>query len=168
MRCSLGPGMTCEAWSCAVVEQVRPLDLGVEWEPNAPDAVLITRDLGPAVLALRAHFDDTDSRCVVLEWRGVRSARMDPPNDEAISGHRLYAKGLSQVLWAGRVYDSELIRGLEQQNRVHPRYNPASFANLNHDVVRLKECVVEVVAKQLTVRRLAGSRLDAAFLAAHT
>jgi hypothetical protein len=44
--------------------------------------------------------------------------RMSDPNDEAISGHRLYGSGLSEVLWAGVIRDSDTVRALEKQNRV--------------------------------------------------
>lgn len=74
-------------------ERVEVLDLSVKWEPNAPEAVLITDDFGKTVLALNAEPGSQDPRCVVLTWTGTRSACLTDPNDEAISGHRLYKKG---------------------------------------------------------------------------
>ena len=73
-------------------EQVQVLDLGIEWEPNAPDAVLITGAYG-AALALNAYMDDADQRCVVFRWKHARAVALEAPNDEAISGHRLYDRG---------------------------------------------------------------------------
>lgn len=148
--------MTC------VTERVRPLDLGVEWEPNAPNAVLLFTDVGPSVLALEAHPNDPDERCVVVKWTGCRYASMTPPNDEAISGHRLWKKGLQDRLWSGVVHDSELISGLERQNRVHPMHNASLFEDLTHYVLLLKECVVEVVARDLVVTRVDGTTAEAA------
>jgi hypothetical protein len=87
---------------------------------------------------------------------------MADPNDEAISGHRLYQVGLSDVLWAGLVADSNLIRDLERQNRVHPDHDASWFDALEHHGVLLKECVVEVVAKAVAVERHEGSTLDPA------
>jgi hypothetical protein len=144
-----------------VVERVEVLDLGVVWDPNAPEAILASNDRGRAVLALNPRHDDEDQRCVVLLWTGTRSARLSDPNDEAISGHRLYRKGLAAVVWSGRVRDSETVRRLEQQNRVHPRHDPASFESLVHHIVLLKEGVAEVVAATLSIRRLNGSTLEA-------
>jgi hypothetical protein len=150
-----------------MVEHVEVLDLGVVWEPNAPEAILACNDHGRAVLALNPHGDDPDRRCVVLVWTGARSACLASPNDEAISGHRLYQKGLDAVLWAGRVIDSEAIRALEHQNRVHPRHDPSRFEGLLHHVVLSKERVAEVIATTLSIRRLDGPTLDAATAAMH-
>ncbi|MEZ0581257.1 hypothetical protein [Nocardioides sp. MH1] len=151
-----------------MAEHVIPLDLGVTWEPNAPAAVLVTNNGGGTALALRAHRDDGDQRCVVIVWTGTSSASLSSPNDEAISGHRLYSKGLSDVLWAGSVTDSEAVAALEIQNRVHPYHDASRFDALQHHVVLAKERVAEVVAETLEVRRSAGSTLQAATSALHT
>jgi hypothetical protein len=81
------------------------------------------------------------------------SACLADPNDEAISGHRLYGSGLGKVLWAGVVLDSVVIRALEMRNRVRPSHDPSRFRHLTHHVVLLKECVVEVVSEAVSVRR---------------
>ena len=133
------------------------VDLDVTWDPNAPDAVLTASDMGHTLLTLRAHPDDPDRRGVVLEWSGSRFSCMSDPNDEAISGHRLFSKGLADVLWAGLVEHSGLIADLERQNRVHPLHDSSRFERLAHHVVLLKECVVEVVAREILVRRVDGA-----------
>ena len=146
-----------------VAEHVVPLDLGVEWQPNGPNAVLIASDYGPAVLALEPHFADADQRQVVLRWEPPRLTLSSPPNDEAITGHRLYSHGLSRVMWAGEVIGSALIQAMETQNRVHPRHDPARYAALSHHIVRTKEGVFEVVAESVTVERIeADTTLEAA------
>lgn len=147
----------------AARERVVPLDLAVEWAPNDPEAVLIAHDHGATVLALEPHHHDHDRRRVVFRWSGSRLSLASPPNDEAIAGHRLYSKGLSSVLWAGDVVDSELIRALEEQGRVHPAHDPARFASLRHHIVLTKESVVEVVAEAIIVERIdVPTTLDAA------
>lgn len=142
-------------------EQVEPLELAVSWEPNAPEAILISNDLGVTSLAVRADVDDLDQRCVVFVWRGTRSASMTPPNDEALAGHCLYDKGLRGAP-AGVVQNSALVSELERQNRVHPAHNARSLARLTHHVLSLKESVIEVVARTLTVERHHGSTMTAA------
>ena len=42
-----------------VTEHVEAVDLGVTWEPNAPDAILLSADVGPSTLALNAHPNDS-------------------------------------------------------------------------------------------------------------
>jgi hypothetical protein len=145
-----------------MAEQVVTLDLGVTWDANAPAAILLSDDHGKTVLALNPHHDDPERRSVALVWSGSHYACMADPNDEAISGHRLYASGLGGVLWAGVVRDSRLIRALETQNRVHPRHDPSRFDSLTHHVVLLKECVVEVVAQAVSIQRSVGTTLQAA------
>lgn len=140
-----------------MAEHVEPLDLGVTWEPNAPDATLIARDDRTVALALRAQPDDEDQRCVVLVWSGAGSASMADPNDEAISGHRLFDKGLRQIVWAGVVVDSQLTDQMERQNRVHPWHDESRFALLKHHVVLLKECTVEVLATSVGIERRSAS-----------
>lgn len=150
-----------------MAERVVSLEVGVEWEPNAPDAVLISQDVGDSLISLRAHFDDPDQRCVVFRWVGVRSATMSAPNDEAISGHRLSSRGLSGLLWAGQVLESSLIDELERQNRVHPYHDGSRFMELVHHIVLTKERTVEVIARSLTVGRHDGPTMAAAIAASH-
>jgi hypothetical protein len=113
------------------------------------------------VLALNAHSADEDQRALTLAWSGAHSATMSDPNDEAISGHRLYRAGLAEVQWAGVVRGSELIADLEARNRLHPGHDARRYADPRHYVLPLKECVVEVVATHLTVSRVEGSTKEA-------
>ena len=138
-------------------EHVAAIDLGVKWEPNAPSALLTTTDGGEARLRLRAHPDDHDQHPVELVWDRCLAARMEPPNDEAVSGHRLYDVGLREVLWLGEVYESGLIAELERTNRVHARHSAERYIPLRHWVVPLKECTVEVVARSPRVERGIGA-----------
>lgn len=130
-----------------------PLDIGVQWEPNAPDAVLVHFDGGSAALALNAHMDDEDRRTVALVWTDCDAALMSPPNDEAIHRHRLYGCGLREVLWLGVVQDSRWAASFEPMQH-HP---PGK-----HFVVLTKEATVEVLAQGLSVLRVAGSTGEAA------
>ncbi len=148
-----------------VTEQVEPFDLGVTWEPNAPSACLVSDDMGKTALALMPHGDDLDQRCVVILWSGTHSACLSDPNDEAISGHRLYAKGLADVLWAGVVRNSEAVAALVRQNAVHPFHDPSRFQDLVHHVLPMKECVAEVIAQTMAIRRFDSPTLEAAVTA---
>jgi len=150
-----------ERYCSGVSERVDRLDVGTRWEPNAPDAVLVADDQGTVVLALNAHPEDEDHRAITLVWSGAHSATMGDPNDEAISGHRLYRTGLDAVHWAGVVHGSELIADLEARNRVHPGHDARQYGDLRHYVLPLKECVVEVVATHLTMSRVEGSTKQA-------
>lgn len=141
-------------------ERVEPYDLhldaGLLWEPNAPEAFLVTDDMGRGALAQRAHPDDPDQRCVVLRWDVVRYALMSPPNDEARHQHRLYNAGLNEVEWLGIVRDSSLVTQVRAM-----RDRSVGFVPL-HYVVLSKECVVEVLAENVDLFRIAGTPREAA------
>jgi hypothetical protein len=145
-----------------VNENVVSIDLGVVWEPSAPEAVMQIDDRVATALALRARVDDDDQRAVVLVWSGSEYGAMSSRNDEARNGHRLYEKGLQNVLWAGQVLGSEPINQLERQNSVHPLHRPTRFAGLIHHVILTKKSTVEVVANSVAVRRVPGSTARAA------
>jgi hypothetical protein len=145
-----------------MAERAMPWDPGVKWEPNDPQAVLAISDGGQAALALNAYFDDADQDCVVFVWSGTKAAIKGPPNDEARSGHRLYRRGLSGLLWAGRVEQSKWIKDLERRNRVHLNHDAAPYARLTHYILPLKECTVEVVAEKVTILRHPGPTTKAA------
>jgi hypothetical protein len=123
---------------------------------------MVSDDSGRTRLAVRAHPDDADQRNVVLAWDGVGLASLSAPNDEAISGHRLWRAGLNDVLWLGLVEDSELITGLKKQNSMHPNHEPRRYDFLDHYIASLKECLVEVVARSLVIHRHDGSTLESA------
>jgi len=121
-----------------------PLDLGVEWDPNAPSARMVITDEATATLTLRAHRDDADQRSVTLVWSGALASRFGPYNDEALPYHRLYAAGLRGLLWSGEVLNSAWL-AVVAPAVVRP---PA-----HHYIVPTKEALVEVLADGLSVLR---------------
>ena len=145
-------------------ERVTDLAVGVEWDPNGP-YVLITGGYG-AVLALIAYTDDPNQHCVVLRWKYAIAVALEPPNDEAITGHRLYDRGLSEIVSAGEVLQSAWVADLERRNRVHPSHDAERYAGDRHYIFPLKESVAEVVSRHpLEVVRLPGTTLQAAYAA---
>lgn len=138
---------------CPMSQVVRNFDLGTTWDPGTPGAVLVASDLGETRLTLRAHVDDPDQSGVILVFLGSLAARMEPKNDEALSGNSLYRSGLRDVLWIGEVTQSRLIANLEKKNRFDPLHKPQRFRQLRHWVVPLKEVLVEVVAEGIELQR---------------
>lgn len=137
-----------------MAEHVAPVDLGTSWDPNVPAAQLTATDGGETQLRLRPHPDDNDRRTVLLVWDGCLVARMEPPNDEAISGHRLYEVGLREVHWLGEIHESALISDVERRNRTDSHHPGKGDSGLRHWVAALKECTVEVVARSVRVERV--------------
>ena len=144
-----------------MAERVEPYSWGVPvtWEPNAPGAFLVSDDEGRGALAQRAHPDDPDQRCVVLRFDGVIFASMASLNDEGRHMHRLYEAGLRDLLWLGVVRESTLASRLRPAGT---RVGEDLHERPRHYVVPSKECVIEVVAENLDVFRVAGAPRDAA------
>lgn len=141
-----------------MTEQVVPLDLGVVWEPNAPEAVLLADDQGRAALGLRARSDDADQRSVVLRWDGILHTSFGSPNDEAVLHRPLYDKGLRTITWAGIVQNSALVdamRPMWSRTVVGPGGEPSLRIMPIHYVVVTKESLLEVLAENVDVLRIA-------------
>ena len=144
------------------MERVVDWELEVIWDPNAPEAVLISDDSGRTALALNPRWDDEAAGCVVLIW-GSSWSCMSEPNDEALPGHRLYDSGLKTVRWGGIVEDSALVAELaRQENVMFPGQGDGYADDYTHYVLTLKECFIEVVGSKVRLHRHKGSTLDSA------
>ena len=150
-----------------MAEHVETVDLGVRWQPNGPEAVLLV-DQGLAVLALRPHIDDDDQSCVVLVWRDSYSARLGSPNDEGLLNHALYGKGLESVRWAGIVIESSAVTEVRRQSSdkvSRPGIGLVDRPIPTHFVVLTKDCTVEVIADAVEILRVGGTTREAALTA---
>ncbi|TPI39885.1 hypothetical protein FJW07_11875 [Mesorhizobium sp. B3-1-9] len=115
-------------------------------------------------------FDGTNPRSVsaVAEGQAVAVLTMDPyvafqfgpPNDEALSGHRLYALGL-QPYSAFEVLNSSWIASLEEANRVHPRHMPELFSGRRHVILTFHDSTLEFIARDFQVSLRKGAVLKA-------
>lgn len=145
-----------------MTEWVEPLPgVDITWEPNAPEAVLISDDYGRGALALKAHPADPDRRVVLLRFDLVVYSAMTPPNDEGLGHHPLYERGLKDLLWLGVVRNSGLV------SRLRPSWPPAGEFRLEplHFIAPLKECVVEVLAADVEDFRFDGTPREACLAA---
>ncbi len=94
------------------------------------------------------------------EWALIRFAMahahvLGTPNDEALSGHPLAARGL-QPYGAFRVENSSLIRKLERMNSVHKLHNPERYRKLQHVIFTFHDSTFECVCVSLEVKRTHG------------
>lgn len=138
-----------------MAEHVVPVDLLTDWALDEPDAVLLSDGAGTTTLALTAHRDDADQRCVVLVWRRScwASLRRGP-----VSVHPLYEHGLRDVRGVGIVRQSDRVAELAWH----------ADGELVHHIVLLGDRTIEVVAEVLTVERIQGSTTEAAAAARAT
>ena len=97
-------------------------------------------------------------RAALIEFEAPSAHYFGPPNDEAISGHPLYSRGLRSYA-SFRVLGSSWIRNLEKMNRVHARHNPAQFSTLQHYIFAFHDSTFECVARDLAYE-ISGANMN--------
>jgi hypothetical protein len=95
-------------------------------------------------------------RVAFVEFESYRSYMFGFPNDEAISGHPLYGRGL-RPYGAFEVKGSSWVRQLERMNSVHPRYDPERFKALHHYVFAFHDSMLECVARGYKITERKGT-----------
>lgn len=119
--------------------------------PGAPMPVVFADDHR---LMLAYLVTPTDQGRVIVEFVGPRAHYFGPPNDEALAGHPLYARGLESY-GVYEIRDSSWVRALEQRNRVHPQHDPRNYDGLRHLVLTFHDSTFECIAM--------GARIEARF-----
>ncbi|WP_051370785.1 hypothetical protein [Mesorhizobium loti] len=104
-------------------------------------------------------FDGTNPRSVspltgnqsvaVLTADPYLAFQFGPPNDEAISGHRLYSLGL-RAYEAFEVRNSSWIASLEKSNRVHSSHTPELFSGYRHFILAFHDSTLEFIAESFS------------------
>ncbi len=140
--------------------------LPIEVPPSSAGAPLphVFADEGRLVVAYIANapdpsFDGTNPRSVssvtgnqsvaVLTADPYLAFQFGPPNDEAISGHRLYPLGL-RAHEAFEVRNSSWIASLEKANRVHSSHTPELFLDYRHFIVAFHDSTLEFIAESFS------------------
>ncbi|MDX8435070.1 hypothetical protein RFN25_16730 [Mesorhizobium abyssinicae] len=156
--------------------------LPVEMPPSSAGAPLphVFADEERLLIAYLANvpdpsFDGTNPRSVspatgdqsvaILTVEPYLALQFGPPNDEAISGHRLYGLGL-QPYSAFEVFNSSWIASLEKANRVHPSHMPELFSDYRHFILTFHDSTIEFVAQKFLISLCKGAVLSALMEAA--
>jgi hypothetical protein len=92
----------------------------------------------------------------LIEFERYRSYTFGSPNDEAISGHPLYGRGLRPYS-AFEVKGSSWVRQLERMNSVHLHHNPEWFKALHHYVFTFHDSMFECVAAGYKITEREGA-----------
>lgn len=100
-----------------------------------------------------------DSRGSLIRIRFIRprSHVFGSPNDEALSGHPLYDRGLRHYA-AYEVKSSSWVRSLERMNSVHPQHTKGMFESCRHIIITFHDSTFECVADGYDVNVQDGSR----------
>lgn len=124
-------------------DRVEELTILPQQSVGAPLPVVLADD-GGMVLAYQLEFDD--DKVAMVEFEHVAAHYFGPPNDEALSGHPLHARGLGGY-GAYEVHNSSWIRALERMNRVHPSHRPTMYRGLRHFIFTFHDTLFECIAK---------------------
>ncbi|KQZ31500.1 MULTISPECIES: hypothetical protein [Caulobacter] len=103
--------------------------------------------------------DSENEPLAVLKVPFCRAHLFGPPNDEAISGHRLAKLGL-EPFSAFEVTNSAWIADLERANRVHPYHHASQYAALRHFIFTFHDSVLEFIAESFEVRQASSPLRD--------
>jgi hypothetical protein len=80
-----------------------------------------------------------------LVFHGLMIFKFGYPNEEAISGHKLYKVGLKPFGFY-EIQHSNWIKKIEKANRVHPYHKKKVFFNKRHYIFPFHDSTLEVVA----------------------
>ncbi|HMI91006.1 MAG TPA: hypothetical protein VK509_06560 [Polyangiales bacterium] len=97
-----------------------------------------------------------DQSIAIIRFRSPRAHLFGPPNDEAFSGHPLYARGLRPYSSA-EVQASSWIRKLERMNSVHPSHRPERYASDRHFILAFHDSTFECIAEGFDVQYVHGT-----------
>jgi hypothetical protein len=148
----------------AMLDDVPPCD------PGAPLPMLIAGDgevvLGYLVAESDPQWDGAHAEMVgrgseresiaIVRFRSPRAHVFGAPNDETLSGHPLYSRGLLPYS-AMEVQSSSWIRQLERMNAVHPMHEAIRFQSYRHFVFAFHDSTFECVAHGFDITLFHGS-----------
>jgi hypothetical protein len=98
---------------------------------------------------------DSDEPIAIVRFDG-HTHMFGGPNDETLSGHPLWGRGLKHY-GAFRIENSSWIRKLERMNSVHRMHNPDTFWKLQHLALTFHDSTFECVCKGFEVSTAQGS-----------
>jgi hypothetical protein len=103
--------------------------------------------------------ESPDALIALVAFPVYYASSFGPPNDDALSGHPLYPRGL-RPYGAYEVLRSTWIRRLERMNAVHPQHRPERYASRRHFVFTFHDSTFECVADRFDVSTRRGSLRD--------
>lgn len=111
---------------------------------------LRTTDEGVLLSYHTAPVGPVHDKIVEVLFCRPRAFTLGSPNAEALSGHRLWGKGLEH--WGFQeVTGSDWIADLERRNRVHHNHCPELFSDLRHFIISFEDVTFECVAEEFVV-----------------
>ncbi len=121
-------------------EYARVIEWTPKWSSGAPCPHIFCNEHD----LFLAYCTDDYPATILVTFEGVHSHRFGIVNDEAISGHPLYSRGL-KAYQAHVVENSEWITELKQIHKVHPYYSEKHWAGYKHYLLSFHDNIFEVI-----------------------
>ena len=87
----------------------------------------------------------------IVKFEGCYAHLFGPPNDEALSGHALYKRGLKPYS-AFEIENSSWVKEYERMNSVHPRHDKDAFKKgKRHFIFTFHDSTFECIARDFKV-----------------
>jgi hypothetical protein len=135
-------------------EYAEPLELEIRWNAGAPRPLVFSSGSHAFALFYRdvpraAHENGPPVPAVgAIELVWVRSIKFGGPNDETLSGHPLFGKGL-EFYAAHEVRNSRWIEEEEKINSVHPYHRGGWRDSLRHYIFTFHDETLECLAREI-------------------
>jgi hypothetical protein len=134
------------------MDQVVPVQEAPWPDPGAPlPSVLVDESrlvLSYWLPSSPPHDASSPMDCGFVRFDQVRIHLFGAPNDETLTGHALWGRGLGHY-GVYQIKHSSLVRRLERMNAVHPRHTATAFDRLQHYIFTFHDSTFECVAEQL-------------------
>ena len=141
-------------------------------EPGAPIPVVLSNDdmtfLAYVIAEPDPDWDGTPrsltpdsggTPVAVVRFEHCRALYFGAPNDEALAGHPLAARGLEPYT-AFEVQESSWVDRLEGMNRVHPMHSATLFEDCRHFIFTFHDSTFECVANSYAISKSQGSMIE--------
>ena len=128
---------------CENKEKVKILKDWPQPETGAPKPCIYSDDTEFVVM-----YFTSNAEVAVITFPMVSIFKSGIPNDEVLSSHPLYQKGLT-FYGVHSVKNSSWIRELEKQNSVHPQHNKNIFLkDMHHYIFTFHDTTLELVVTE--------------------
>jgi hypothetical protein len=140
-------------------EYAESLGFEIRWNAGAPTPLVFSSGSRAFVLFYRdvPRAAREEGRFVpavgAVEFLWVRSIKFGGPNDETLSGHPLFGKGLEYYA-AHEVKNSRWIEEEEKINSVHPRHRGGWRDSLRHYILTFHDETLECLAREIRTEQL--------------
>ncbi len=136
------------------MERARVIDWEPKWSAGATSPVVLASDNG-LVLVYNVALEEEESVGVVT-FKHARAHRFSGINDEVLSGHPLYGKGL-EFYGAHEVVGSSWIEELRSVHSVHHLYDASRWNSIKHYLLCFHDDTLEVLAEGYVSEKRAGT-----------